>query len=522
LGKSIKELIKLEYAKCYKDPVHFMRKYCIIQHPVRGKVNFNLYPFQEDTLWAFAQNQYNIILKGRQLGISTLVAGYSLWRMIFKKDYNVLVLATKQDVAKNLITKVRTMYDNLPSWIQKTAPHEEHNKLSLRLKNGSQIKASSTSGDAGRSEALSLLVVDEAAWIDNMDEIWTASQATLSGGGDAILLSSPAGSSGFFYKKWVEAEQEGTMNTIRLPWHVHPERDQAWRDKQSKILGEKPAAQEHDCEFLASGYTVLDGELIKWYEDTYVRDPIEKRGISGDLWIWEYPDFNKNYIVSADVSRGDGEDYSAFHVFEEETMTQVAEFKSMIGTTEFGRLLVAVATEYNNALLSIENANIGWAVVQVALDSKYTNLYYSMKEDKYIDENMHLIKGYDLANKDNLVPGFTNTTKIRPLLIAKMVEYFQGNIPIIRSKRTIYELKSFVWEKSKAQARKGYNDDLILSMCIAFWVRDTALRLRQAGIELTRKTIDGFQKPIYTPQKRIGTGWDMNIGGQQENLKWLL
>jgi hypothetical protein len=145
-----------------------------------------------------------------------------------------------------------------------------------------------------------------------------------------------------------------------------------------------------------------------------------------------------------------------------------------------------------------------------------------MKEDKYIDENMHLIKGYDLANKDNLVPGFTNTTKIRPLLIAKMVEYFQGNIPIIRSKRTIYELKSFVWEKSKAQARKGYNDDLILSMCIAFWVRDTALRLRQAGIELTRKTIDGFQKPIYTPQKRIGTGWDMNIGGQQENLKWLL
>ena len=114
--KSLKEIIKEEYKKCAVDPVHFMRKYCVIQHPTKGKMYFNLYPFQEDTLTSMKDNRYNIILKSRQLGISTLSAGYILWNMLFNEDFNVLVIATTQDVAKNLVTKVRVMHDNLPSW----------------------------------------------------------------------------------------------------------------------------------------------------------------------------------------------------------------------------------------------------------------------------------------------------------------------------------------------------------------------------------------------------------------------
>jgi phage terminase large subunit-like protein len=155
----IKEVIKLEYRKCFQDPVYFMRKYCVIQHPQRGKVNFNLYPYQEDTLRTISVHDYSIILKSRQLGISTLCAAYALWYMMFFSDKNIMVLATKQEVAKNLVTKVRVMYENLPSWLRVTAI--EDNKLSLRLKNGSQIKASTTQADSGRSEALSMLIVDE-------------------------------------------------------------------------------------------------------------------------------------------------------------------------------------------------------------------------------------------------------------------------------------------------------------------------------------------------------------------------
>lgn len=158
----IKEVIKLEYRKCFQDPVYFMKKYCVIQHPQKGKVNFNLYPYQEDTLRAVSIHDYSIILKSRQLGISTLCAAYSLWYMTFFSDKNIMVLATKQEVAKNLVTKVRVMYDNLPSWLK--VPSVEDNKLSLRLKNGSQIKASTTNTDSGRSEALSMLIVDEC-WV---------------------------------------------------------------------------------------------------------------------------------------------------------------------------------------------------------------------------------------------------------------------------------------------------------------------------------------------------------------------
>jgi len=154
-----KEIIKLEKRKCAEDPVYFMKNYCLIQHPLRGKIKFDLYDFQAKTLTDLQKFDYNIILKSRQLGISTLTAGYALWLMIFQEDKNVLIIAIKQEVAKNIVTKVKVMYDNLPSWLRVRTV--ENNVLSLRFVNGSQIKAIATSPEAGRSEALSLLILDE-------------------------------------------------------------------------------------------------------------------------------------------------------------------------------------------------------------------------------------------------------------------------------------------------------------------------------------------------------------------------
>lgn len=254
---NLKKLIAEEYVKCASDPIYFMRKYCYVQHPIKGKILFNLYPFQEQTLTDIDEHRYEIILKSRQLGISTLVAGYSLWKMTFNQDFNVLVIATKQEVAKNLVTKVRTMYDHLPSWLKENTA--EHNKLSMRFTNGSQIKAVSASGDAGRSEALSLLVFDEAAFIDKIDEIWTAAQSTLSTGGRCIALSTPNGTGNWFHKQWVAGlDGTGKFHCRELPWTVHPERDHTWREEQTKLLGEKAAAQECDCLWGESRVRVYD------------------------------------------------------------------------------------------------------------------------------------------------------------------------------------------------------------------------------------------------------------------------
>ncbi len=527
--KTLKQIIAEEYKKCSKDPVHFMKKYCIIQHPEKGKINFHLFPYQEQCLSDFNTNRFVIVNKGRQLGLSTLVAGFILHRMLFNTDFNALVIATKQDVAKNLVTKVRVMHDNLPSWLRGVA--EEDNRLSLRLKNGSQVKAVAASEDAGRSEALSLLVIDEAAHIEpnRIESIWAASQSTLSTGGGAILLSSPNGTGNLFHRKWTEAEVGKQFFPIQLPWYVHPERDQTWRDQQDELLGPRLAAQENDCNFTTSGHTVIDGTVLEWYKETFIREPLEKRGWGGDYWIWDYPRYDSTYIVSADVARGDGSDYSAFVILDVENVTQVAEFKGQLSTTEFGHMLVAVATEWNNALLVIDNNGVGWAVVQVALDMNYNNLFYHYRNDPYTDDYKHLVKGYDLQDRSKMVPGASINTATRPVMISKFETYFREKTPICRSKRSVDEFHTFIWKGGKAQAQGGYNDDLCMSWAMCFWVRDTALKLKQQGIEMTKAALNNFSNTLLSPISTTSGGgsvhknWSMQLNkSENEDISWLL
>ena len=522
-----KQIIKEEYLKCLQSPDHFMKKYCFIQHPQRGRIMFNLYPFQGKVLNLWKENPYSIVLKSRQLGISTLAAGYSLWLMLFYKDKNVLCLATKQETAKNMVTKVRFMYDHLPAWLK--IPADENNKLSLKLSNGSQIKAVSAAGDAGRSEAVSLLLVDEAAFIDNIGEIWASAQQTLATGGGAIVLSTPYGTGNWFHQTWVKAEADTSNNPnkflpIKLPWYVHPERNEDWRKLQDELLGDpRLAAQECDCDFATSGDTVFFPEYIEFYEKTYMKEPIERRGADKNLWIWEPVDYSRSYMVVADVARGDSKDYSAFHIIDIETNTQVGEYKGQLSTTEFGHLLVGIATEYNEALLVVENANIGWSTIQTILDRGYKNMYFSSKSDK-ADASTYFDK---YSDNSNLTAGFTNSLKTRPMVINKFREYIGDKSVIIQSKRLVEEMKVFIWKNGRPEAQSGYNDDLIMSFGIGMYVRDTALKSNLQGSEMAKATISSFTKTqfnggAYSSANPYGNDWTMDVNGSQESTKWLL
>ena len=506
------------------DPAHFMKKYCMIQHPTRGRIQFNLYPFQEKVLHQFQKNNYNLVLKSRQLGISTLVAGFSLWMMVFHKDKNVLCIATKQDTAKNMVTKVRFMYDNLPSWLKGAEKPLENNKLLLKLANGSQVKAVSAAGDAGRSEAASLLIIDEAAFIESIEEIYASAQQTLATGGGCIALSTPNGTGNWFHQTWQKAEiGDNSFVPIKLPWTVHPERNQAWRERQDADLGLRMAAQECDCDFATSGDTVFEPDTITWFEANLI-DPLEKRGVDGNLWIWEQPDYNKSYLVVADVARGDGKDYSACHVFNIETAAQVAEYRGQIGTRDYGHMLVGLAAEYNDALLSIENANVGWDTVQTAIDRGYRNLYYSPKQDAMTSDQW--ARRYE--NDANLVAGFTTSVKTRPLMIEKFREYTHEKLCVIRSKRLIEEMKVFIWKNSKAQAQDGYNDDLIISFSMGLYLRDTALRFRKYNTEQDKAMMVGFSidRGYTNPYTTFGNNkpnpYQMPTDHGSEDISWLL
>ena len=521
--QDLKQIIREEYIKCAQDPAHFMRKYCNIQHPQRGRVIFSLYPFQAKVLSLWKDNPYSLILKSRQLGISTLAAGYSLWLMIFHKDKNILCIATKQETAKNMVTKTKFMYDNLPSWLKIGA--EENNKLTLRLSNGSQIKATSAASDAGRSEAVSLLIIDEAAFIEGIEPIWASAQQTLATGGGAIVLSTPFGTGNWFHKTWVRAEAgENNFLPIKLPWYLHPERDQAWRDKQDVELGDpRLAAQECDCDFTTSGEVVFYQEHLEYMMVTHVVEPMERRGVDKNLWVWEAPDYTRNYIVVADVARGDGKDYSAFHIFDLETNAQVAEFKSQLSPKEFGYMLVGIATEYNEALLVVENNNIGWATLDAIQERNYRNLYYSPKSDSSTSDSY--FNKYDDISK--MTPGFTMSLRTRPLAINKGREYLGDHSVIIRSKRLIEEMKIFVWKNGRAEAQSGYNDDLVMSFNTAMYVRDTALKNKAQGIELTKAVINNISRPAQYQGAYFASGMDnpysmKTINNESEDLKWLL
>jgi len=263
---------------------------------------------------------------------------------------------------------------------------------------------------------------------------------------------------------------------------------------------------------------------MMFYEQTYLKDPLERRGVDGNLWIWEGVDYTKSYMVVADVARGDSADYSAFHVFDVETCTQVAEYKGKLSPKDYGNVLVGIATEYNQALLVIENANIGWATIEQVMERQYSNLYYSSTSQ------METVESYmSKYERDKLVPGFTMSVRTRPLVIAKMIEYIRERGVTIQSKRLLGEMRVFVWKNGKPQAQTNYNDDLLISAATALYVRDTALRLRQQGMDLARAQLSSFTnlnaknkaiiKSVGSPQNNP---YIIDNGRTTEDISWLL
>lgn len=527
----MRKLIKKEMSRCARDPAYFMIKYCKIQHPLKGLIKFDLFDYQEKAIQEFLKYRYNIILKARQLGISTLTSAYATWLLMFHDNKTVLIIANKAKVANSMINKISTIYKNLPRWLQKIVQNENgklpvDSKTKLTFINGSTVEATSATEDAGRSDALSLLIWDECAIVkENLArEIWTAASNTLATGGDCIILSTPKGVGNQFHDLWVDAESgDNEFHTIRLPWSVHPERDQIYRDNEDKKLGKKRASQENDCSFLTSGDSVIDLEIIEAHRKKNACDPIEKR-YAGKFWIWKYPEANHKYIVSVDVSRGDSEDKSAFHIWDIETLEQVGEYVGLIDPYDLGTWTVNVALEYNSALLVIENNGLGYAAIEGALHRRYGNLYYSGKAGTKADIGKR-VKNL-LKSNDDKVPGFSNTMITRPLMINKMERFFREEAVIVHSNRLLNELLTFIYKKGgKAEAISGKRDDLTLSAAIGLYVRDTAITLLQESVKSTKRMLKYTgkltSKQMYNDNDNDDP-WKASVSGQVMNLREFL
>jgi len=467
---------------CSRDPWEFS-KHIYVMHPIRGKVRFLLYPFQKILLWNFINNRFNIVLKFRQAGVTELISLYCLWLAMFHPNKNIQIISIKDRVAKKVLRKIKYMYRNLPvvlkTPIVNGRPGDIGTATEMEFSNGSMITSIPTTEDAGRSEALSLLVIDEGAIVKWASKIWAAAFPTLSTGGSAIVNSTPYGVGNWYHQTWVDACVGGNgFVPVRLKWDMHPERDIKWYTQMRNALGAKRTAQEIDGDFLSSGDTVFDLVDIKSIEDDLAdNQPIERR-LNGNLLIFEKPRANGQYYIGADVATGRARDYSAFSVMDRYG-SEVAAFKGRITVDKYKTLLGNIGKDYNYALLAPETDGVGEGLVRWLQDDGYSNLYYT--------KQMLRQKGKSKPEMKK-VPGWVTTGKNRPIIIDELEQDIRNEEIQIRDPFFVQEAYTFIYDERNTPIAMGkknkhsagddedegtqdYTDDAILAKAITNFIR---------------------------------------------------
>lgn len=443
------ELVK-EYDKLKNDPVYFIREYVKVIHPIRGRVPFDLYEFQEDIIDHLQGNRFNIIRKFRQAGITTISCAYSLWNILFKENFSILVVSIGDRESQDFLKRVKEMYFSLPKWLRlKYSTLNKHELIIEKTK--SSIKAVPSASSAGRGLSMSLLIVDEAAFIDGMNEFWAAIIPTLSTGGQAFLISTVNGVGNFYYQKWFGAvEGRNEFNPIEINFKQHPEyATEKWEKTMRSSMSKKQFAQEFECSFLMTGDTFIDSDVL-----TRLRDNIQKdfyTRYNNRLRVFNEPHEHHDYMMSVDPSLGRGRDYSAFHIIDLYNGEQVAEFYSnKIPLNVFADHIAAEAYNYNTAYVICERNGIGRALI----DSLY---YVKQYENLWMDETDF---GVHVSNH--------NKEQILGVLEQSLREgWFR-----IRSERCVDELMTFIIDEKtgKVEAGEGSHDDLVLSLAIGAYV----------------------------------------------------
>lgn len=490
-----------EFAKCKTNVEYFIENYCLIQHPIQGLVPFKLYDFQKDILKSFYQHRFNISNKSRQVGMSTITASYALWLALFHKKRSIIIISIKDEDAKEFLKKIKTAYYHLPKWMQGTVVQD--NVHTLELDSGSVITSVASGSSAARGRTPSLLIIDEAAFIEQLEEIWTSAWPTLSKGGSAILVSTPNGVGGTFYDLWQNADADtpndkrNTFNRIFVHWTQIPEyrdyidiegksfgqiveeaKQGKWFKSMRPQFDDRKWAQEFEGDFLGSGNTVVNPSVLKVTKDQ-MEPPIKKltsdflEHENGELWIWVEPQPNRLYLLGADVATGDGTDYSTTEVLDLLSGEQVAEFQGRIDIPAYAKFLAKLGAYYNTGMLIPEATGLGIGLVQ--------KLVYEIGY-----ENMFQFQNEFTMKKKKRTYGWLTSPKTRPLLIQAIQTYFNSGNFKWRSRRLWKEAAAFVWKDTgKPEAEVGNNDDLMFALALAAQNRMSAMYTMPVGMNQT-------------------------------------
>lgn len=534
----------LEIGKCLTDPIYAIENYLETEDRTQnGFVPFKLFPRQKELVSAYKAHHHNIVMKPRQAGISTTTAAYLAVLTALasnKSTQKVLIAANKQETAKEFLKKIRDFTVQLPAWMDVYRPPnsdswfdpEKNSSSHYKLWNGSEVKAVASSKDALRGYTPSVIVVDEAAFIEGNkgEEFYTAAQPSLSTGGRSILISTPNGHDPLYHKAYVTAEKgKNNFNIISMKWYEDPRYNgrndgsgMSWilrHEKTDEVIEEivdpksgfgtdavvpeekwvemiekgyeprskwfddmcaqlnhnaRSIAQELLCSFVGSGDNVIDDKYKNRQERDNVKDPIRKEWLDGNMWIWEDPIEGHQYIMSADPSSGSSDDFAGICIWDFTTGNQVAEYHGKVAPDVLGEICKYYGESYNAFVVVDITGGWGASVILKLIELGYPkkNLYYDVVVGiDSVENNKALQKFMDKGK----LPGLS-FQKNRNTIISKLEEAVRMDSFKIRSKRALAEIETFVFISGRADHMKGYHDDLLMSIAMCCFVGATSFK----------------------------------------------
>lgn len=533
-----------EIGKCLKDPIYAVESYLETEDRTQGGfVPFKLFPRQKELVNAYKVHDHNIVMKPRQAGISTTTAAYLAVLTALasnKSTQKILIAANKQETAKEFLKKIRDFTVQLPAWMDVYRPGnseswfdpEKNSSSHYKLWNGSEVKAVASSKDALRGYTPSVIVVDEAAFIEGNkgEEFYTAAQPSLSTGGRSILISTPNGHDPLYHKAYVTAERgKNNFNIVSMKWYEDPRyngkndgtgmswilRDEKTGDVVEEIVDPKSGegseakvpeetwpemikkgyeprskwfddmcaqlnhnarsiAQELLCSFVGSGDNVIDDKYKNRQERDNVKDPIRREWIDGNMWIWEDPIEGHQYILSADPSSGSSDDFAGLCIWDFTTGNQVAEYHGKVAPDVLGEICKYYGESYNAFIVVDITGGWGASVVLKLIELGYPkkNLYYDVTVGIDSVENNKALQKYMDKGK---LPGL-NFQKNRNTIVSKLEESIRMDSFKVRSKRALAEIETFVFINGRADHMKGYHDDLLMSIAMCCFVGATSFK----------------------------------------------
>ena len=455
-----------EYTKCMDNPLYFIENYIRIVSLDEGLVPFKLYNFQKEMVGTFHKNRFTICKLPRQSGKSTTIIAYLLHYVLFNGNVNVAILANKAATARDLLGRLQLAYEHLPKWLQQGVM--SWNKGSLELENGSKILASSTSASAVRGGSYNIIFLDEFAYVPSnvAEQFFSSVYPTISSGKTTkvMIVSTPHGMN-MFYKLWTDAENErNTYVPIEVHWSEVPGRDEEWKKETIKNTSQSQFNTEFECEFLGSIDTLIAPYKLKTL--AYLDPETSHKGLD----VYESPQKGRTYLLTADVSRGTSNDYSAFVVFDvsEVPYRIVAKYRdNEIKPLIFPSKIYDVAKAYNEAFVLVEVNDIGEQVANA--------LQYDMEYDNLIMASMRGRAGQVLGggfSGGKAQMGVRTTKAVKKIGCSNLKQLVEDNKLIVQDYDCINELSTFIVKGSSFEADDGCTDDLVACMFIFAWTTD--------------------------------------------------